>query len=73
MPDTHKYNFICDLLNKLNHLEIALTDCLEEGSLKLSGHYGISIPMSRLIQVKGQAEKWKNYIYDRYVNKKSDP
>ena len=72
LPNTEiKYNKICDLIDKLNHLDIALTDCIEDEALSLGGPHSIAIPLNRLRSVLEQADKWKNYVYDKYVCKKS--
>lgn len=60
------------LVNLLNHLEINLTDCLEDNSLHLSGKFGISDVMLKLTDIQNQAEKWKVYVKDR-ISKKIDP
>lgn len=65
-PNTCKYLLLCELQSKLNHLEIALSDCLEDRALKLEGRYNISSPLSRLAIIKRQAESWKSYIGDKY-------
>lgn len=70
-PNEDRYEDLCTLVNHLNHLEIFLSDCLEDESLSLSGHFGISSPIQRLGEIKNQAHKWKSYVYDSY-GKKSD-
>lgn len=60
------------LINLLNHLEIDLTDCLEDGSLSLSGKFGISDVMIKLTEVQNQAEKWRTYVNDQ-ISKKIEP
>lgn len=60
------------LVNLLNHLEIDLTDCLEDSSLSLSGKFGISDVMIKLTKVQNQAEKWRIYVKDR-ISKKIEP
>lgn len=66
-PNKCKYDPLCLLVDKINHLEIALTDCLEDEALSLRGRYNISLPLQRLDKIKSQAEHWKSYIHDKYV------
>lgn len=65
-PNSCKYGGICDLINLINHLEIALNDCLEDNALSLSGRYNIFSPLQRLDSIKQQADDWRTYIYDKY-------
>ena len=66
IPNNCKLEKLVSLCSLLNHLEIALSDCIEEGSLSLKGRYNINLPLSRLANVKTQAINWKNYIEDKY-------
>lgn len=65
-PNNCKLEKLVSLCSLLNHLEIALSDCIEEGSLSLKGRYNINLPLSRLANVKTQATNWENYIEDKY-------
>lgn len=65
-PNNCKLEKLVSLCSLLDHLEIALSDCIEEGSLSLKGRYNINLPLSRLVNVKTQATNWKNYIEDKY-------
>ena len=65
-PNKCKLEKLVSLCSLLDHLEIALSDCIEEGSLSLKGRYNINLPLSRLVNVKTQATNWKNYIEDKY-------
>lgn len=65
-PNNCKLEKLVNLCSLLDHLEIALGDCIEEGSLSLKGRYNINLPLSRLMNVKTQATNWKNYIEDKY-------
>ena len=65
-PNNCKLEKLVSLCSLLDHLEIALSDCIEEGSLSLKGRYNINLPMSRLANVKSQAANWRNYIGDKY-------
>lgn len=65
-PNNCKYPLICQLISQIDHLEIALSDCIEDGALWLDGRYNISMPLTRLDNIRNQAESWKEYISDRY-------
>ena len=59
LSDIHRNPNNCyksDLLEKLDHLEIALNDCIEDGALSLSGRYNIVLPMERLSKIINLAE-----------------
>ena len=54
-PNTCKYLPLCELQSKLNHLEIALSDCLEDRALKLEGRSDYT-PTTEVMGILGQVE-----------------
>ena len=66
MPNNCKLDKLSTLLSQLDHLEIAISDCVEDWSLSLYGRYNINLPLSRLENVKTQATNWKKYVEDKF-------
>ena len=68
LPNNCKLPKLEELCSLLKHLEISLSDCIEDGSLSLSGRFNINLPLSRLENVKNQANSWKDYVEDKYYS-----